>query len=436
MLLAGFYCLGVGFALSESSSKPIRRDKEIVPQAQLFPYDATTPTVTLTPTVTPTPSPTSTSTPTPTLTPTATNTPAPTSPVPSGQTWRFYYFAGAQRVAVRVQGDSVPANNGVFYLLADHLGSTALTVTGDGQVLGEMRYRPWGETRYSSGSTPTDYRFTGQREEAGIGLYYYRARWYDAGLGRFAQADTIVPNAGNPKALDRYAYGLNNPVRYSDPSGHCVFGLDTIVCVAAALLGLSMVLSVDTRPMAAWETPSDLQGAIGLTLLGGPLLLTEVPTLGIPVVKGALEEAGEAAATGTQFDPLNVVLDVTTQFADDFRPRRRTSAGNPPEGYIRAVPVDQVGTSQPFKPRRGEDGLSVFEGVSPQQVLRELPGARIPNTTVTIPRDALPPGTSVIPRSAPTLSTVLSDAHRILVRPEGWSSSRFATMLKRIVGWE
>jgi len=61
---------------------------------------------------------------------------------------------------------------------------------------------------------------TGQRPEAEIGLYFYNARFYDAKLGRFAQADTIVPGAGNVLALDRYAYVKNNSLRYTDPSGH------------------------------------------------------------------------------------------------------------------------------------------------------------------------------------------------------------------------
>jgi hypothetical protein len=52
-------------------------------------------------------------------------------------------------------------------------------------------------------------------------LLYYGARYYDSALGRFIQADTIVPQAGNPQSLNRYAYVLNNPVRYTDPSGHC-----------------------------------------------------------------------------------------------------------------------------------------------------------------------------------------------------------------------
>ena len=48
------------------------------------------------------------------------------------------------------------------------------------------------------------------------------ARWYDPALGRFAQADSIVPGAGNPMAWDRYAGMMNNPVRFVDPSGHLV----------------------------------------------------------------------------------------------------------------------------------------------------------------------------------------------------------------------
>jgi hypothetical protein len=39
-------------------------------------------------------------------------------------------------------------------------------------------------------------------------------------LARFISADTIVPDPANPQALNRYAYVLNNPLRYTDPSGH------------------------------------------------------------------------------------------------------------------------------------------------------------------------------------------------------------------------
>ena len=50
---------------------------------------------------------------------------------------------------------------------------------------------------------------------------YYNARWYDPVLGRFAQADSIVP--GGLQGLDRYAYVANNPIIYTDPSGHAQY---------------------------------------------------------------------------------------------------------------------------------------------------------------------------------------------------------------------
>jgi len=67
---------------------------------------------------------------------------------------------------------------------------------------------------------PTDRQYTGQRWGDALGLYDYRARYYDPALGRFIQPDTIVPEPGDPQALNRYAYVLNNPLRYNDPSGH------------------------------------------------------------------------------------------------------------------------------------------------------------------------------------------------------------------------
>jgi RHS repeat-associated protein len=137
---------------------------------------------------------------------------------PSGHAWTSYYFAGSARIAMRVQVNG--SGDQVYYLLTDHLGSTAITVDTNNDKLAEIRYAPWGTTRYTWGTTPTDYRFTGQREEYGIGLYFYQARFYDAALGRFAQADSVIPNPINPADFDRYSYSINNPLRYYDPSGN------------------------------------------------------------------------------------------------------------------------------------------------------------------------------------------------------------------------
>ena len=51
-------------------------------------------------------------------------------------------------------------------------------------------------------------------------MYFYQARYYDGALGRFIQADSIVPDFTDPQALNRYSYVLNNSLKYTDPSGH------------------------------------------------------------------------------------------------------------------------------------------------------------------------------------------------------------------------
>ena len=68
---------------------------------------------------------------------------------------------------------------------------------------------------------PTDKKFTGQRLDA-TGLYYYNARYYDATIGRFISADTVVQSPAKPQSLNRYSYCSNNPLKYVDPSGHVV----------------------------------------------------------------------------------------------------------------------------------------------------------------------------------------------------------------------
>ncbi len=125
----------------------------------------------------------------------------------AGATTKYYYF-GAQRVAMRT-------GSGVTYLHSDHLGSTSAT---SGASAGTQVYYPYGGMR--SGTLPTDYGFTGQKLDASDGLMYYGARYYDAALGRFISADTIVPNIYNPQDLNKYSYVRNNPLKYTDPTGH------------------------------------------------------------------------------------------------------------------------------------------------------------------------------------------------------------------------
>jgi RHS repeat-associated protein len=127
-----------------------------------------------------------------------------------------YYFAGATRLAVRTNGT-------LSFLLSDHIGSSSVTTDANGVKTASALYKAFGETRFSAGNLGTDYKFTGQREEASLGIYYFNARWMDPSLGRFTSPDSIVPTSTQgTQAWDRYAFVNNNPVRYNDPTGHGV----------------------------------------------------------------------------------------------------------------------------------------------------------------------------------------------------------------------
>lgn len=176
-------------------------------------------------------------------------------------------------------------SNTLIYLHTDHLGSVSAATDQNGAVVSRQEFDPWGKVRTGANPGPvtqTKLNFTGQRLDD-TGLLYYSARYYDAELARFVSPDSIVPGASsgaggaggtvgawqnskltvdfhesgfassaaqenaltlqkgfwfqlssqdasnvdpfgpnNPQALNRYAYVLNNPLRYTDPTGHFI----------------------------------------------------------------------------------------------------------------------------------------------------------------------------------------------------------------------
>ena len=129
-----------------------------------------------------------------------------------------YYSAYGRSIAVRRQPAAGVAGT-LSWLVADQLGTTTLALDATGAVVADARYWPYGAVR-AGGVAQTDRRYTGQRQEAaqpGLGLYDYRARYYSTLMGRFVSADPVAKDG-----LNRYAYVLDNPLRYVDPTGHCV----------------------------------------------------------------------------------------------------------------------------------------------------------------------------------------------------------------------
>ncbi|MDJ0757038.1 MAG: polymorphic toxin-type HINT domain-containing protein [Ardenticatenaceae bacterium] len=185
------------------------------------------PTVTPSPTVTLEPTATPTSTPTP--------LPSPTPPPPAAEVvvQRTTYTIAGQAVFLRIRTleDSVETDNRLYAMHTDHLGSTRTLsyldpAAGTAYQVQDARayYEPFGDYRLEPTGEYTDRGYTGHLgNNSGsndIDLIYMNARFYVPGVGRFASADTIVPDPTNPQSYNRYSYVLNSPLNFTDPSGH------------------------------------------------------------------------------------------------------------------------------------------------------------------------------------------------------------------------
>jgi RHS repeat-associated protein len=105
-----------------------------------------------------------------------------------------------------------------YYFHSDHLGSTTILTNQSGSVVERTKYDPWGEVL--DGGSKSKYLYTGQEKDQETNLHYYNARYYDPHIRRFTQPDDIIQNLYDPQYLNRYAYVRNNPLKYTDPTGH------------------------------------------------------------------------------------------------------------------------------------------------------------------------------------------------------------------------
>lgn len=115
-----------------------------------------------------------------------------------------------------------PGEETTYYLLTDHLGSVDVVLDEQGEVVERRDYLPYGSERLSDSApdaTETDHKFTGKKLDDETGLYYYGARYYDPLISRFLAFDPWQGNLSDPQSLNKYAYVLNNPIKFIDPTG-------------------------------------------------------------------------------------------------------------------------------------------------------------------------------------------------------------------------
>jgi RHS repeat-associated protein len=122
---------------------------------------------------------------------------------------RFVYGTGIDEPLLMVRGSQT------YYYSRDGLGSVVALTNAAGNTVESYSYDAYGKPNVMS-ALGNPYLFTGRQYDSTTGIYYYRARWYSPGVGRWMGKDPIGFAGGD---VNLYGYVSNGPVNWMDPSG-------------------------------------------------------------------------------------------------------------------------------------------------------------------------------------------------------------------------
>jgi RHS repeat-associated protein len=141
-----------------------------------------------------------------------------------------------------------------------------------GAVTDTYNYDAFGNLLNSTGTTPNNYRYSGEQYDSDLSLYYLRARYYNPVTARFLSRDPENGIFTDPKTLHKYVYAGGDPVNFKDPTGRDFVGvieLDknvikaglyaTAITIAATCLlndATTLLQGVNTNP--GWQIASIL----------------------------------------------------------------------------------------------------------------------------------------------------------------------------------
>ena len=135
---------------------------------------------------------------------------------------RFYYLGHG--VVLRKVNNSVTP----LYAFTDNLGSVTRLYTEAGTEKFRAQYDPWGVQVVSRNDVNFTRGYCGHEMLNDFQLINMNGRMYDPVLGRFLSPDNYVQMPTSAQSFNRYSYCLNNPLKYTDPSGE-LFGIDDLL---------------------------------------------------------------------------------------------------------------------------------------------------------------------------------------------------------------
>ncbi|GGF09328.1 RHS repeat-associated core domain-containing protein [Flavobacterium limi] len=119
------------------------------------------------------------------------------------------------------------SNQNYLYLHRDYQESIIAISNQAGTIVEKRLFDPWGNIikvldgagNTLTGLTLLDRGYTGHEHLQSVGFIHMNGRLYDPKLRRFIQADNNIQNPFDSQNYNRYGYVLNNPLKYTDPSG-------------------------------------------------------------------------------------------------------------------------------------------------------------------------------------------------------------------------
>ena len=119
------------------------------------------------------------------------------------------------------------ANKNTQFFHKNYLGSYDIITNNNGRVVERLSFDPWGRRRNPDTGVVGDYitglfdrGYTGHQHLDAFTLINMNGRVFDPVIARFLSPDPFIQSPGYGQNYNRYTYALNNPLKYTDPSGY------------------------------------------------------------------------------------------------------------------------------------------------------------------------------------------------------------------------